>query len=584
MAFLDGFVLVAISALILFHVIPHAMGAGGLWVPLVALAGFFVPQLLEHTLTRAAHRAHGAALALAIGGLIIHAGLDGIALATPGGTDGATELAIAVVLHRTPEAIMIWALLIPTWRPSRIAGVLAMVGAATCAGYFLGDSLIALTDARWLALVQALVAGSLLHVMVHRPAPLTSPTRGSKIGKIFGGAGAVLAVTSVAVLSHAHQPLYLEGAGQGFTETFVALALETAPALLLAFLLAGLIQVVLPKASFRFLSRGRPASQAARGMAFGLPLPICSCGVIPLYQTLVSHGVPATAAMAFLVATPELGIDAVLISLPLLGGELTAIRVVAAAVVAFAIGWGVGRLAPKPLVQPDLPVATDRPRLAARLRSGVRFGLVEIVDHTGPWLLLGVAIAALAEPLLRGEWLMMLPWGIDVILFTLLGMPTYVCASGATPLAAVLIHKGVSPGAAIAFLLAGPATNVTTFGVLASAHGRKIAVIFAAAMAILSVGIGMGINLVLPDASGIELDAITEEIPSALEIVSLAALVVIFALSLLRQGPRGFLGQVLSPYGDDDDDGHGHGHGHDDDGHGHGHGHGHDREGGSGCC
>jgi hypothetical protein len=103
-------------------------------------------------------------------------------------------------------------------------------------------------------------------------------------------------------------------------------------------------------------------------------------------------------------------------------------------------------------------------------------------------------------------------------------------------------------------------------------------------MAILSVGIGMGINLVLPDASGIELDAITEEIPSALEIVSLAALVVIFALSLLRQGPRGFLGQVLSPYGDDDDDGHGHGHGHDDDGHGHGHGHGHDREGGSGCC
>lgn len=565
MAFLDGFVLVAISGLILVHVIPHAMRAGGLWVPLVALAGFFVPQLVEHTLTRAAARAHAATLALAIGGLIIHTGLDGVALSVPAGSEGAGELAIAVVLHRLPVALTICTLLLPIWRPRLVAAVLVTVGAATAAGFFLGDALIDLTDVRWLAVLQALVAGSLLHVVVHRPAPLTSPTGGQKMGKLFGGLGALLAIASVASLSHSHLPLYL-GGNRGFAETFVALSLETAPALLLAFVVAGLIQVILPRASLRFLARGRPGSQALRGMAFGLPLPICSCGVIPLYQTLVSNAVPATAAMSFLVATPELGIDALLISLPLLGTSLTLVRIAAAAVVALVVGWGVGRLAPAPLPIPTSVAGGDGavgPGLAARLRAGLHFGLVEIVDHTGPWLLLGIAIASLAEPLLRAEWLTVLPWGLDVFLFTILGMPTYVCASGATPLAAVLIYKGVSPGAAIAFLLAGPATNLTTFGVLAQAHGRRVATAFATSMAAMALAVGLFINLIIPGAHGVELDTIAEATPGPIAVGALAALAMIFALSLLRQGARGFLGQVLSPYGDEDDccgDGDGHAH------------------------
>jgi hypothetical protein len=569
LAFLDGFVMVAISGLLLVHVIPHAMESGGLWVPLFALAGFFVPQLVEHTLERAASRTHALTLGLAIVGLIIHASLDGVALASTGtaeaGGGGGGELAVAIVLHRLPVAITIWALLLPMWGRRAAAAVLGVIGVATIGGYGLGDSLAWAGDSMWLALFQALVAGSLLHVVVHLPAPLSSPTRGTRPGKIAAGAGGLLAIAAVAMFSHTHLAAYAESA-HSFSETFLAISLETAPVLLLAFALAGMMQVVLPRARLSFLSTGRPSSEAARGMAFGLPLPICSCGVIPLYQTLVNQSVPATAAMAFLVATPELGIDAVLISLPLLGEELTVIRVVAAAVVAFVVGWGIGRLAPRP----PAPVKTlrdDTPKsVARRVRDGLRFGLVEIVDHTGPWLLLGIAVASLMEPMLKGDWLTVLPFGVDVVLFTLLGMPTYVCASGATPLAAILIHKGVSPGAAIAFLLAGPATNLTTFGILARAHGRRIAMAFAAAMAVLSIAVGLAINLALPGLGGFELDELTQESPSLLAVVCLAALAAIFALSVLRQGPRGFLGQVLSPYGDDDDC-----HDHDDHDHGHRH-------------
>ena len=127
----------------------------------------------------------------------------------------------------------------------------------------------------------------------------------------MSGVGALLGLAAVASLgSEGHVPVHGHHA-IGFSEVFTALALESAPALLLAFALAGLVQVVLPNTSLRWMRTGRPLSEASRGIAFGLPLPICSCGVIPLYETLVNQRVPATAAMAFLVATPELGIDSV---------------------------------------------------------------------------------------------------------------------------------------------------------------------------------------------------------------------------------------------------------------------------------
>ena len=562
---LDGFVMVTITGLVVVHIVPHAMESAGWWAVGVALLGFFGPGLVERTLERAARQAHAATLALAMVGLGLHAFFDGVGLASPvhGSADGdISVLAIAVVLHRLPVAITVWAILRPIIGPRFAAGVLAGIGVATVIGYGAGDSAGHMIGAGWLGLLQALIAGSLLHVVIHRPGHSADPD--PKASNLYAGFGALFGLAAVAALSDTHVPHYVDHAA-GFGATFITLTLESAPALLLAFALAGIVQVLLPTASLRWMRTGRPMSESVRGVVFGLPLPICSCGVIPLYQTLIVQGVPATAAMAFLVATPELGLDAILISLPLLGTELTIIRVVCAGFVALVIGWLIGQLV-RPFEAKQqasrLPTAASRGWMS-RLRDGLRFGFGEIVDHVGPWLILGLAIAALVEPLLEGAWLAVIPWGLDVVLFAVLGMPSYVCASGATPLVAVLIHKGVSPGAAIAFLLAGPATNVTTFGLLGKLHGRKVALAFGGAIALLSIGLGIAVNALLPELQPSALDPHSEQKTNWVGIASTAALAVVFALSILRQGPRQFIGQVIAPYGSDDHD-----HDHDDHDHG----------------
>jgi len=562
MAGLDGFIFVAIVGLITIHIIPHAIAAAGLGAIGFAVVGLLGPGLVERLLHKAARQAHTITVVLAIVGLTVHAFFDGAALAEPSVESGGQMLAVAVLLHRLPVAVTLWGVL----RPGSLliaAGALIALGVATVLGYGAGHEFAHMLDEQWLGFFQSLVAGSVLHVVLHRPHPDISPLATGR-GRFYAGAGAVIGLGMVIALSEIHLPLHSAPHGLDVADTFLVLALESAPALLLAFAMAGMVQVLLPRATMGWMRTGNSATESVRGMMFGLPLPICSCGVIPIYQSLIQQAVPASAAMAFLVATPELGLDAILISLPLLGPELTIARVAAAALVAFLVGWWIGKLTSDttpPVATPE-PKTDDRSSLLSRLRSGLKFGFGEIVDHTGPWLLLGVAVASMVEPMLHGRWIAALPMGVDVILFALLGMPTYVCASGATPLVAVLIHKGVSPGAALAFLLTGPATNVTTFGILSRLHNRKIALAFGATVAAASIALGFLVNALLPTAGGLALHEVADEDPSWLAVGSLFLLGAIFLFSLLRQGPRGYIGQILSPYGDDDDDCHDHDHGH----------------------
>lgn len=574
---LDGFVLVAVSGLAVVHIIPHAFAIVGPLALGLALLGFFGPSMIEHRLQRAAQKAHVATLIFACFGLVADAFVDGVALGVPLGEHGDAHgqgsiLAIAVILHRLPIAITVWWLLRPSMGKA-VAGVtLVALGIATIFGYAMSEIADTSLHAGWVAYVQALVAGSLLHVVLHRPPPMTAPA--SHGGHGFAGLGALAGLALVGVLADTHMPLHPEPGAINFVETFMALALESAPLLLLAFALAALVQVYVPGASpgvspgvsiDGMRSGGHGPGASVRGVAFGLRVPICACKVAPLYRSLVLQGVPATAAMAFLVATPGLGLDAILISWPLLGGELALARLVAALALALLVGLLIGRWAGSQRVAAPAPVelpAVVRGNVWSRVRPGLRYGFGELVDHVGPWFVFGLVVASLVESMISASWLAVLPWGVDVVFFALLGMPTYVCASGATPFAAVLIHKGVSPGAALAFLLVGPALNITTFGVLAETHGRKTALAFAGAILGLAVGMGMLVNELLGDAGALALHEAVEESPGLVSLSCLVALVFLFSLSVLRQGPRAFVGQVLSPYDEDHDDECGHEHGH----------------------
>ncbi|HWM86978.1 MAG TPA: permease, partial [Kofleriaceae bacterium] len=451
LAGLDGFVMVAVAGLALVHIIPHAVVTAGGGALAVALAGFIGPNLVEHRLERAARQTHTAALVLALAGLTVHEFFDGIGLAEAfyDQDSGISVLAVAVVLHRLPIAITVWWLLCPLRGPRVAWLVLAALGAATVLGYASVGIVDGLVDARWLGLLEALIAGSLLHVVVHRPSPLSAPGQGRR-ERLSAGVGALLGLAAVAALgSEHHIPLHGH-ASIGFGDIFTTLVLKSAPVLLLAFALAGLIHALFPRLPLPWMRTGNPTTEAMRGVAFGLPRPIYSCGVIPLYQSLVAQAVPASAALAFLVATPHLGIDSLLISLPLLGLEFSAVRVLAAVLIALVVGSVLGQMVQRRAAQASSPGASpgaapdaaEEPRsLSERLRDGVHFGFGQLVDHTAPWIVLGIAIAAVAEPALHGAWLTVLPWGIDVVVFSLLGMPMYLSASGATPLVAVLIHK-----------------------------------------------------------------------------------------------------------------------------------------------
>jgi uncharacterized protein len=571
LAALDGFVMVAVAGLALVHIIPHAVVTAGGGALAVALAGFIGPGLVEHRLERAARQTHTAALVLALSGLAVHEFFDGVGLARAfyDPETGISVLAVAVVLHRLPIAITVWWLLRPLRGPALAWIALASLGAATLLGYASGDAVSDIVDARWLGLLEALIAGSLLHVVVHRPSPLSAPGHGRR-ERLSAGVGALFGLAAVVALgSEHHIPLHGHES-IGFADIFTALAMESAPALLLAFALAGAVQVALPRATLGWMRTGNPTTEAMRGVAFGLPLPICSCSVVPLYQSLVTSSVPATAALGFLIATPQLGFDSVLLSVPLLGFEFTVVRVAAAIVLALLVGTALGRMVERRRAAPAAPDPPIEPRpLRERLRAGLHFGFGEVVDHTAPWIVLGIAIASLAEPALHGSWLTALPWGVDVALFALAGMPAYVCASGATPLAAVLIHKGVSPGAALAFLLTGAVTSATAFGALSRLHGRRAALAFGGITAAVAIALGVAANLIMPHASGIALYEEAAADASVAQIICLAGFTFVVALSVLRQGPRGFVGQILAPYGGD---AHSHDHDHEHGVHAHPHG------------
>ena len=270
--------------------------------------------------------------------------------------------------------------------------------------------------------------------------------------------------------------------------------------------------------------------------------------------------------MAFMVATPELGIDALLLSIPLLGPKLAISRIIGAFVVAIVVGIIVGSM----VKDREPEEAEVKERKENWIKVAFQKGFVEIVDETAPWIVFGIAIAAFFGPGLSLDFIRNLPPHADVLIFSLVGIPIYVCASGSTPLAAALIFAGASPGAATAFLLAGPATNVTTFGILSQMHSKKISFIFGAAVVVLAILVGIAVNLFIGDiGTGMMSQGHHETDISWWQWMSVVGLGLLFLASVIRLGPRAFIAN-LSPGG-----GHNHSHSH-------GHSHDHDHE--PRCC
>jgi len=158
---LDGFIFITIAGIICVNIIPEALAVGGTLALLFLLLGLAFPVIVEHGFSSALHEAHIVVLILAALGLIIHATIDGIAILPAQGND----LAHAVILHRLPVGMAIWWSLRPTLGTPVAVGAIVMISMATALSYILGAPMVELAEARSLAMIQAFVAGSLIHIV-----------------------------------------------------------------------------------------------------------------------------------------------------------------------------------------------------------------------------------------------------------------------------------------------------------------------------------------------------------------------------------------------------------------------------------
>jgi hypothetical protein len=280
--------------------------------------------------------------------------------------------------------------------------------------------------------------------------------------------------------------------------------------ILLGMFVAGLIQMFLNEEALARHMGKSDFKSVLWAALLGVPLPLCSCGVLPAAVSLKKKGASKGATLSFLIATPESGIDSIVLSFALLDPIMAFFRPLAAFLTATLAGtaenlFGKPDKTPSPQTQKGSVCAccgsgTKRAGhgFLRRFKSGMNYAFVEMLGDIGKWLIFGILAAgvisyafpqAFIERYLGSGW-------ISMFLMLGIGIPMYICASASTPIAAALIAKGMSPGAALVFLLAGPATNAAGIAVIGKLMGRRTVFIYLAAISISALGMGALLNQV----------------------------------------------------------------------------------------
>lgn len=312
----------------------------------------------------------------------------------------------------------------------------------------------------------------------------------------------------------------LRAVAAGAWETFFL----AAPFVLFGLAIAGALHVLLSRQWVERWMGGGGLGGAAKAAAFGVPLPICSCGVVPVSIELQRKGASRPASLSFLITTPESSADAVLLTWGMLGPVMAIVRPLAS----FATGLLAAVLATvfpasgpeepssppagepvepsvAPVVAPAVdsgvaPEAAPGAAPASRWRRAVRYAFVEMLDDIAFWLVVGVLLAGVIQALVPADlgssrlgagWLSGL---LTMLVLLVAGIPLYVCASASTPIGAALVAKGISPGAVLVFLLAGPATNAASLVLLLRHFGKSFVRIYLVSIALGALAAGIALD------------------------------------------------------------------------------------------
>jgi len=286
--------------------------------------------------------------------------------------------------------------------------------------------------------------------------------------------------------------------------------------ILFGLLVGGMLKMFLsPAYVARHLGKGRFRS-VLNAALLGIPIPLCSCGVLPAAASLKKQGANNGATAAFLISTPESGVDSISISYALLDPIMTVARPLAAFLTALVAGFSENIMNPPQsagLAAPDLRCQVDNccsgencppeehaahHSVPEKMRAGLRYAKDEIWGDLAGWFFLGLLAAGVITVLVPDEQISLyLGGGLSAMLLMLVfGIPLYICATASTPIAAAMILKGVSPGVALVFLLVGPATNITSMSVLLGLLGKRATALYLLAISVVSVGCGLLLDLV----------------------------------------------------------------------------------------
>ena len=317
-----------------------------------------------------------------------------------------------------------------------------------------------------------------------------------------------------------------------------AVFLDTAFWLLLGLLAAGIIKSFIAEDTLQRWVGGSGFAAVSRAALFGAPLPLCSCGVLPAAIGLHRSGASKEATVSFLISTPETSVDSIAVTYALMGPVMAVYRPIAALVSAITTGLMTAFIGNQAAAATGLsstpaccrqgakpaedvccassneskhpsrcgsgePIEAVKPN---RLFSAIRYAAAELLDDIAAWMAVGIVIAGLMLTFIPPDWLAQWGQGLAAMLvMVVVGIPMYICAVASTPVAAGLILAGVSPGAALVFLLVGPATNIAGLALIRKELGTKVTIVYLLGLASISVAMGLLLEYLL-QTSTFEID------------------------------------------------------------------------------
>lgn len=285
---------------------------------------------------------------------------------------------------------------------------------------------------------------------------------------------------------------------------------EMAPYLLLGFFLAGMMHAFVPGMVYSHYLGNKGFRSVFYGALFGVPLPLCSCGVIPTAMSLRKEGASKGATTAFLIATPETGVDSIIATYSLLGLPFAILRPIAAFCNALLGGWLINTFDNDEhtveIKESDTHCScgcdhSSKPAtFVGKICEGLKFGFVEMMQDIGKWLVVGLLVAGLITVLVPDDFFAIFRGNtqLSMLLVLCIAIPMYICATGSIPIAVALILKGLTPGAALVLLMAGPACNMASILVINKVMGRKTLILYLCSIVAMAIFWGHVVDYVLP--------------------------------------------------------------------------------------